>query len=72
MKDIAVPYALASTMQKLRVGALGGRVKGMTEIAYDESSIKEKLGARVVNIDEKEMIEKVNSMTDTEAEKVLD
>ena len=49
----------------------GGRVKGMTEIAYDEFSIKQKLGARVVNLDEKEMTEKVAAMSDEEAAALL-
>ena len=68
---IAVPYALERLMGKARVGAVGGRVKGMTEIAYDEFSIKEKLGARVINIDEKEMTERVNSVSDERAQTVL-
>lgn len=68
---IATAYALANCMSKVRMGAIGGRVKGMTEIAYDEFSIKEKLGARVVNIDEKEMTEKVAAMSDAEAEALL-
>ena len=71
VKNIATPYALARVMGKARVGAIGGRVKGMTEIAYDEFAIKEKLGARVVNLDEKEMTEKVASITDEEAKAVL-
>ena len=71
VKNIAVPYALEKIMGRARVGAIGGRVKGMTEIAYDEFSIKEKLGARVVNIDEKEMTEKVNSITGEKAREVL-
>lgn len=70
-KQIATAYALANCMSKVRVGAIGGRVKGMTEIAYDEFSIKQKLGARVVNLDEKEMTEKVAAMSDAEAEKLL-
>ncbi len=70
-KKIAAAYALKTVMSRTRVGAIGGRVKGMTEIAYDEFSIKQKLGARVVNIDEKEMTEKVSCMTDAEAEKIL-
>lgn len=71
-KNIAVAYALKKVMDKARVGAIGGRVKGMTEIAYDEFSIKEKLGARVINIDEKEMTEKVNAISDQKALEVLD
>ncbi len=70
-KQIATAYSLANCMSKVRVGALGGRVKGMTEIAYDEFSIKEKLGARVVNLDEKEMTEKVAAMSDEAAKALL-
>ena len=68
---IALPYALERIMATARVGAVGGRVKGMTEIAYDEFAIKEKLGARVINIDEKEMTEKVKAITDEKAQAVL-
>lgn len=71
-KEIATAYALRTCMSRVRMGAIGGRVKGMTEIAYDEFSIKEKLGARVVNIDEKELTQKVAEMTDAEAEALLE
>ncbi len=71
-KTIVTAYALKNSMAKTRVGAIGGRVKGMTEIAYDEFSIKQKLGSRVVNIDEKEMTNKVNAISDEEAQKLLD
>ncbi len=71
-KVIATAYALKNCMNKTRVGAIGGRVKGMTEIAYDEFSIKEKLGARVVNIDEKEMTSKVAALSDDAAKKLLE
>lgn len=70
-KKIAAAFSLARCMSHVRVGAIGGRVKGMTEIAYDEFAIKQKLGARIVNIDEKEMTEKVAAMTDEEAKKLL-
>ena len=71
IKTIATAYALKNSMAKTRVGALGGRVKGMTEIAYDEFAIKEKLGSRVVNLDESEMTDKVNAISDAEAEALL-
>lgn len=70
--NIAKAYALKTIMSRTRVGAIGGRVKGMTEIAYDEFSIKEKLGARVVNLDEKEMLQKVEAISDAEVEKILE
>ena len=72
VKDIATAYALKTCMSRVRMGAIGGRVKGMTEIAYDEFSIKQKLGARIVNIDEKELTQKVADMTDAEAEALLE
>ncbi len=72
IKTIATAYALKNSMAKTRVGAIGGRVKGMTEIAYDEFAIKEKLGSRVVNLDEKEMTEKVASISNEEAQALLD
>ncbi len=72
IKTIATAYALKNSMAKTRVGALGGRVKGMTEIAYDEFAIKEKLGSRVVNLDESEMTDKVNAISDAEAEALLE
>ncbi len=72
ISTIATAYALKNCMSKVRVGAIGGRVKGMTEIAYDEFAIKQKLGARVVNLDEKEMTEKVMNTSDEEAEKLLE
>ena len=70
-KDIATAYSLANCMSKVRVGTIGGRVKGMTEIAYDEFALKQKLGARVVNLDEKEMTSKVSEITDEQAEQLL-
>ena len=70
-KTIATAYALKNSMSQTRVGAIGGRVKGMTEIAYDEFAIKQKLGSRVVNIDEKEMTGKVAAISDEEAQELL-
>ena len=68
---IATACALVRCMDRVRVGAIGGRVKGMTEIAYDEFAIKQKLGPRVVNLDETEMTGKVEAMSDEQAEALL-
>ena len=68
---IATAYALKNTMSKVRVGNMGGRVKGMTEIAYDEFAIKKKLGARIINLYEDELTAKVDAITDEEAEAIL-
>lgn len=71
VRTITTAYALKNCMSKVRIGAIGGRVKGMTEIAYDEFAIKQKLGARVVNLDEKEMTALVSDMTDEQADALL-
>ena len=70
-KRLATACALVRRMDRVRVGAIGGRVKGMTEIAYDEFAIKQKLGPRIVNLDETEMTRKVEAMTDAQAEALL-
>lgn len=70
IRQIATAYALANKMGKAKTGAIGGRVKGMTEIAYDEFDIKQKLGARVVNLDEQEMTDAAQSVGDAEAKEV--
>ena len=70
-KQIASAYALSNSMKKMKTGSIGGRVKGMTEISYDEFDIKQKLGARVVNIDEQELIESVSAVNDEEADRTL-
>lgn len=71
-KRLGAACALSNRMEQVRVGAIGGRVRGMTEIAYDEFSIKQKLGARVVNLDETELTSLVAAMTDEEAENLLE
>lgn len=65
--QIAQAYALVNKMSKTITGAIGGRVKGMTEISYDEFDIKQRIGARVVNIDEMEMLDSVKNVSDEEA-----
>ena len=45
------------------IGSIGGRAAGMTEIAFDEFALYEKLGALVVNINETELLEEVNKVS---------
>ena len=71
-RRLGAACALVNRMEQVRVGAFGGRVKGMTEIAYDEFAIKQKLGARVVNLDETELTELVAAMSDEEAKVLLE
>ncbi len=52
---IAAAVCLAQNLQKVRIGTVGGRIKGMTEIAFDEFEIKKRTGVRIVGIDENEL-----------------
>ena len=47
--------ALQNRLKHVKIGTVGGRIKGMTEIAYDELEIKDKTGIRVINLDESEL-----------------
>lgn len=53
--DIAAAAALKNRLQTVRIGTVGGRIKGMTEIACDEFEVKKRTGVRIVNIDEGEL-----------------
>ncbi|MBQ9387420.1 MAG: hypothetical protein IJU01_02015 [Lachnospiraceae bacterium] len=70
-KSIATAYALINCMGKVRVGTFGGRVQGMTEIAYDEFAIKKKLGARVIPLDLSELAARVDEISNETAEELL-
>jgi L-fucose isomerase-like protein len=52
---ISKAIALKNFMSHVKIGTIGGRIKGMTEIAFDEFEVKSKTGVRVVNLDEDEL-----------------
>lgn len=56
----------ASPRGSMSIGAIGGRVQGMTEIAYDEFALLEKCGALIVPIGETELLDLVDAVTDEE------
>ncbi len=53
--SVAAAAALKNRLQTVRIGTVGGRIKGMTEIAFDEFEIKKRTGVRIVNLDENEL-----------------
>jgi len=65
IRQISKAAALKNKLRHVKIGSIGGRVKGMTEIAFDELEIKDRTGVRVVNLDEGELVEAYNS-TDRE------
>jgi len=54
---IARAAALKNKLRHVKIGNIGGRIKGMTEIAFDELEIKDRTGVRIVNMDEDELVE---------------
>lgn len=54
---IARAAALKNRLRHVKIGNIGGRIKGMTEIAFDELEIKDRTGVRIVNMDEDELVE---------------
>ncbi|MBQ6829876.1 MAG: hypothetical protein IJO59_01980 [Clostridia bacterium] len=50
---------VAERMKHVRVASIGNRCAGMTETAFDEFALLETFGARVVTIDESELLEEV-------------
>ena len=66
--DYAKAAALEKKMRTVRVGSVGGRIKGMTEIAFDEFEIIKRTGARIANIDESELHSAADLISEKEAE----
>ena len=61
---------LAETMKHVRVASIGNRCAGMTETAFDEFAILEKIGARVVTIDESELLDEVGKADPAETARI--
>jgi len=59
IREIAMAVTLSNRLRFTRIGVIGGRVKGMTEIAFDELEIKARTGVRIVNLDEDELTDSV-------------
>lgn len=70
IREIAMAVTLGNHLRHSRIGVIGGRVKGMTEIAYDELEIKARTGVRIVNLDEDELIETVKNTDQLAASKL--
>jgi len=59
--------ALHNRLKHVKIGTIGGRVKGMTEIAFDELEIKDRTGVRIVNLDEDELTIEYNKTVESDA-----
>ena len=61
ISEISRALALSNRLKHVKIGTIGGRIKGMTEIAFDELELKDKTGVRIVNLDEDELIAAFNN-----------
>jgi len=69
------PTEAARKDDVIYIGAIGGRVPGMTEISFDEFSLYEKCGAVIIPISETELLDEVAAVDparlEEEAQKIL-
>ena len=66
---ISRAVSLSNRMKHVKIGSIGGRIKGMTEIAFDELELKDKTGVRIINLDEEELTAAFNNTCKESAEK---
>ena len=58
-------------MRHTRFASIGGRCGGMTETAFDEFELLQKIGAQVMNIDESELLQAVAEAPEAAAAELL-
>lgn len=68
----ATPPAGNLSRPQMTIGSVGGRVQGMTEIAFDEFALLEKCGAVVIPISEAELTELVRAADPAAVQAVCD
>lgn len=61
---------VARALRRARVGLIGHRTPGMTEVACDELALKEELGPRVVQIEAADLMRASEGVEDAEAAEV--
>ena len=62
---------LEAVMRHTRFASIGGRCGGMTETAFDEFELLQKIGAQVMNIDESELLQAVAEAPEAAAAELL-
>lgn len=67
----AAPPKTVDMLPAINIGAIGGRVPGMTEIAFDEFALYEKCGAVIIPISETELLDEVAAVTEAQIDEAL-
>jgi len=60
--------ALKRKLRNIRLGLVGHRTEGMTEVSYDEFALKSAIGPRIVHIGADKLKEGIRGISDGEAE----
>lgn len=68
-KTIIRALALRRLLRNVKIGVIGGRIHGMTEIAFDELELKARTGVRLINLSEVELLKRVENADVRGAEK---
>lgn len=61
--------ALRRFLRTVKIGVIGGRIHGMTDIAFDKLEIKVRTGVHLVNLSEMELVKRVENTDAWRAEK---
>ncbi len=70
IEGYAKAASLKRILRKARLGLVGYRIKGMTEVTFDELELKSLLGPRIVHFGLNELKSEMNKVHREEAEKV--
>ena len=70
--DCAKASASAKSLNGLKVGSFGGAFKGMGDFSISAKELKDRLGVELVEISNEEMLNAVNSITESQVESELD
>jgi len=70
IESYAKAAALQRKLRKILLGLVGYRIKGMTEVTFDELELKSLLGPRIVHFGLNELEDEINKVSNKEAERI--
>ncbi len=70
IEGYAKASALRRTLRKARLGLVGYRIRGMTEVTFDEMELKSLLGPRIIHFGLGELRDEMDKVCNDEVEKI--
>ena len=70
IESYAKAVTLKRKLRKILLGLVGYRIRGMTEVTFDELELKSLLGPRVVHFGLNELEDEIGKVSDEEAERI--